>query len=77
MGRLTLKILLSFAQFEREVIGERISDRYVSRLLRLAWLAQVVLERLVVRREPCAISLYDLCFVASLPWDEQPVRVFG
>ena len=55
---------------------EGLSDRYVSRLLRLAWLAPDVLERLVVRREPCATSLYDLCFVASLPWDEQPARVF-
>ncbi len=27
MGRLTLNILLSFAQFEREIIGERISDK--------------------------------------------------
>jgi DNA invertase Pin-like site-specific DNA recombinase len=26
MGRLTLNILLSFAQFEREVIGERVRD---------------------------------------------------
>jgi hypothetical protein len=55
---------------------EGLSDRYVSRLLRLAWLAPDVLERLVVRREPCAISLYDLCFVASLPWEEQLRRVF-
>ena len=28
MGRLTLNILLSFAQFEREVIGERIRDKF-------------------------------------------------
>ena len=55
---------------------EGLSDRYVSRLLRLAWLAPEVLERLVVRREPCAISLYGLCFVASLPWDEQAAIVF-
>ena len=27
MGRLTLNVLLSFAQFEREVIGERVRDR--------------------------------------------------
>src|SRR6202040_1123140 len=27
MGRLTLNVLLSFAQFEREVIGERIRDK--------------------------------------------------
>jgi DNA invertase Pin-like site-specific DNA recombinase len=26
MGRLTLNILLSFAQFEREVIGERLAS---------------------------------------------------
>ncbi len=28
MGRLTLNILLTFAQFEREVIGERIRDKF-------------------------------------------------
>jgi DNA invertase Pin-like site-specific DNA recombinase len=27
MGRLTLNVLLSFAQFEREVVGERIRDK--------------------------------------------------
>ena len=27
MGRLTLNVLLSFAQFEREVIGERFRDK--------------------------------------------------
>src|SRR5437764_5901819 len=30
MGRLTLNVLLSFAQFEREVIGERIRDNIVA-----------------------------------------------
>ena len=29
MGRLTLNVLLSFAQFEREIIGERIRDLYL------------------------------------------------
>ena len=55
---------------------EGLSDRYVSRLLRLAWLAPDVLERLVVRREPCTISLYDPCLVASLRWEGQPAQVF-
>ena len=27
MGRLTLNMLLSFAQFEREIAGERIRDK--------------------------------------------------
>lgn len=30
MGRLTLNVLLSFAQFEREVIGERVRDKIVA-----------------------------------------------
>ena len=32
MDRLTLNILLSFAQFEREVIGERIRDKFAASL---------------------------------------------
>lgn len=30
MGRLTLKVLLSFAQYEREVTGERIRDKFLA-----------------------------------------------
>ena len=55
---------------------EGISDRYVSRVIRLAWLSPVVLERLVLRREPTVLSIFDLCGVAELPWVEQPERVF-
>ena len=55
---------------------EGISDRYVSRVIRLAWLAPSVLERLVLRREPTVLSIFDLCGVAELPWVEQPEKVF-
>lgn len=55
---------------------EGISDRYVSRVIRLAWLAPSVLERLVLRREPTVLSIFDLCGVAELPWVEQPGLVF-
>src|SRR4051795_12340440 len=37
MGRLTLNILLSFAQFEREVIGERIRDKFRASRSRGMW----------------------------------------
>jgi len=37
MGRLTLNILLSFAQFEREVIGERIRDKIGAQRRRGLW----------------------------------------
>ncbi len=55
---------------------ESLSDCYLSRLTRLAWVAPEVLERLVVCREPCAITIYELCLIASLPWEEQVERVF-
>lgn len=37
MGRLTLNILLSFAQFEREIIGERIRDKIAASRKRGKW----------------------------------------
>ncbi len=55
---------------------EGISDRYVSRVIRLAWLSPSVLERLVLRREPTVLSIFDLCGVAEMPWVEQPEKVF-
>lgn len=38
MGRLTLNILLSFAQFEREVIGERIRDKVAASRRKGMWM---------------------------------------
>jgi DNA invertase Pin-like site-specific DNA recombinase len=35
MGRLTLNMLLSFAQFEREVIGERLRDKIAAKKLEI------------------------------------------
>src|SRR5437660_198314 len=37
MGRLTLKVLLSFAQFEREVIGERVRDKIAASKRKGIW----------------------------------------
>ncbi|ODN68017.1 recombinase family protein [Methylobrevis pamukkalensis] len=37
MGRLTLNVLLSFAQFEREVIGERVRDKIAASKRRGLW----------------------------------------
>lgn len=38
MGRLTLNMLLSFAQFEREVAGERIRDKIAATMKRGVWI---------------------------------------
>src|SRR4051794_14461320 len=42
MGRLILHILLSFAQFERDVIGERIRDKFAASRARGMWMGGTV-----------------------------------
>ena len=42
MGRLTLNVLLSFAQFEREVTGERIRDKVAASKRKGMWMEGVV-----------------------------------
>ena len=46
MGRLTLNILLSFAQFEREVTGERIRDKIAASKKKGMWMGGQPLARL-------------------------------
>ena len=42
MGRLTLNVLLSFAQFEREVTAERIRDKIAASKKKGMWMGGVV-----------------------------------
>ena len=56
--------------------AEKVSDRFVSRMMRLAYLSPEVLEHLVIRRVPPALSLNDLVAVADRPWAEQMDMVF-
>jgi site-specific DNA recombinase len=42
MGRLTLNVLLSFAQFEREVTGERIRDKFAASKKKGMWMGGVI-----------------------------------
>jgi hypothetical protein len=63
MGRLTLNILLSFAQFEREVIGERIRDKFAASRKRGMWMGGFVpmgydvVDRKLVINQPEAASV--------------------
>jgi site-specific DNA recombinase len=63
MGRLTLNILLSFAQFEREVIGERIRDKVAASRKRGMWmggyvpLGYDVRDRKLIINEPEAATV--------------------
>ena len=62
MGRLTLNILLSFAQFEREVIGERIRDKVAASRKRGIWMGgyvplgyEVKERKLIIKESEAAI----------------------
>ncbi len=62
MGRLTRNILLSFAQFEREVIGERIRDKVAASRKRGIWMGgyvplgyEVKDRKLIIKESEAAI----------------------
>ncbi len=59
-----------------QIIRRRTTDRFVSRMLRLAYLSPDVLERLVISRDPPSVSMIDLIEAVNLPWSEQMRRVF-
>ena len=56
--------------------AEKVTDRYVSRIMRLAYLSPDVLERLMLWRVPPSASVNDLIKASYLPWTEQMGRVF-
>jgi DNA invertase Pin-like site-specific DNA recombinase len=66
MGRLTLNILLSFAQFEREVTGERIRDKIAASKAKGMWMGGTpplgydVRDRRLIINEPEAALVRDI-----------------
>ena len=50
---------------------EGVTERFVSRTMRLAFLSPDVVDRLVLRQEPPAISIKELIDAAYLPWARQ------
>jgi len=57
--------------------AENVTPAYVGRMLKLAYLAPAVLEALLIRRLPPAVSVKELAEAADLPWAEQAGVVFG
>ena len=56
MGRLTLNVLLSFAQFEREVTGERIRDKIAASKKKEIWVGGVVPLGYEVREQKLIVN---------------------
>ena len=81
MGRLTLNILLSFAQFEREVTGERIRDKIAASKARGMWMGgmpplgyDVVERKLVVNAAEAELVSGIFCRYAEHGSAAQLVR---
>jgi hypothetical protein len=87
MGRLTLNMLLSFAQFEREVTGERIRDKFAASRRKGMWmggtvpLGYVVQDRKLVvmrsRLRRCGASTQDYLALGSVRLLEARLRGEG
>ncbi|MGH9545618.1 MAG: recombinase family protein [Terriglobales bacterium] len=68
MGRLTLNVLLSFAQFEREVTGERIRDKIAASKKKGMWMGGLV---------PLGYDLKDRKLVPSPKEAELVSKIFS
>jgi DNA invertase Pin-like site-specific DNA recombinase len=66
MGRLTLNVLLSFAQFEREVIGERIRDKFAASRKRGIWMGGWAPLGYEVRERKLVVNEADAKLVRSI-----------
>src|SRR3982075_3282741 len=66
MGRLTLNILLSFAQFEREVIGERIRDKFAASRKRGMWMGGWAPLGYEVKDRKLLVNEVDATLVCSI-----------
>lgn len=56
--------------------AEKVSDRFIGPMMRLAYLSPDVLERLLVSREPPPVTIVQMIDATYLPWAEQMGRVF-
>jgi site-specific DNA recombinase len=66
MGRLTLNILLSFAQFEREVTGERIRDKIAASKRKGMWMGGTVPLGYDVKERKLVVNQHDAKMVVRL-----------
>lgn len=74
MGRLMLNVLLSFAQFEREVTGERIRDKIAASKAKGMWMGGPLSLRYDVRDRLLVINETEAALVRRIYDDLVTVR---
>ena len=68
MGRLTLNVLLSFAQFEREMAGERIRDKFAASRRKGMWMGGTIPLDYDVKDRKLNFTVADLNVASILAW---------
>jgi hypothetical protein len=56
---------------------ENVTPAYVGRMLKLAYLAPAVMEKLLIARVSPVVSVKELAEAAELPWEDQEAAVFS
>jgi hypothetical protein len=84
MGRLTLNVLLSFAQFEREVIGERVRDKIAASKRKGIWVGgpvplgyRSVGKKIEIVPERCGARPQNLRGLSAAAVDRRAVCLSG
>jgi hypothetical protein len=65
------------ATIEDVAHAEAVTPAYIRRMLKLAYLAPAVLERILIARLSPALSLKDMSAAADMSWGTQRDSVFG
>ena len=66
MGRLTLNVLLSFAQFEREVTGERIRDKIAASKRKGMWMGGIPPIGYLAEKQALVVDVENACKVRAI-----------
>ena len=65
-----------FATIQDIARAEKVTDRFISRIMQLAYLSPDVIDELVVSRTKPSVTLNDLIYFSSMPWRFQKQSVF-
>ena len=66
-----------FATIQDIARAEKVTDRFISRIMQLAYLSPDVIDELVVSRTKPAVTLNELIYFASMPWRFQKNMAFN
>ena len=77
MGRLTLNVLLSFAQFEREVTGERIRDKIAASKKKGMWMGGLPALGYDVKERKLVVNKAEAATAPALSRTRDGARLAG